>query len=99
MLLLSCGALDADASRSPVAILQFYGSTPSFSQASRTYPVGEYRSRSAGKPKGKRDKLPYPPRRCAALIGAHTQCPGNAIEPTDYCARHQKPDSYSGPQE
>ena len=38
---------------------------------------------------GKRSKLPYPSRRCAALIDVRTQCPGNAVEPTDYCAQHQ----------
>jgi hypothetical protein len=32
----------------------------------------------------------YPPRRCAALIDGRTQCSRNAIEPTDYCAGHQK---------
>jgi hypothetical protein len=62
-----------------------------FSQPSRTYPVDEYRSRSARKPKGKRTKLPYPPKRCAALMDTHTQCSENAIESTGYCARHQKP--------
>ena len=54
-------------------------------------PRSEYKSNA---PAGKRSKkLPYPPRRCAALIDARSQCPASAIEPTDYCARHQK----SGP--
>lgn len=30
-----------------------------------------------------------PSRRCAALVDERTQCPRNAVEPTNYCERHQ----------
>lgn len=63
-------------------------------------PANAGRERQRRTPKGKRSKnIQHPPRRCAALINGRTQCPGNAVEPTDYCARHQKPAPRSRPQE
>jgi hypothetical protein len=93
LLLAVCGALGAVSSRSPVLPAPRFGTTASSqpSRLSRTGPSTDLNKERRRKPRlGKRSKLPYPSRRCAALIDVRTQCPGNAVEPSDYCAQHQK---------